>query len=337
MRAPYTCLYREIWDDERFWSMSEIGKLIYFYVLSTPMGNGLGCFRAGLAAMIEEARLLPERFLEGFQEGLAKGLFHYDEHSRVLLIPKYFGRNPPSNPNGIKALSKEYVRIPDCKLKRECFLIVAEFVAKKSEPFKEPFNEGFKEPLLEPPGRGRGRGRGKESPSPSCKELALLATPGGDLNSRNRSGDPLPLAVSSLTSETKPKRTNKTKKKSPAKGGPTWEAYSAGYLQRYGVEPKRNQKVNSLCCQLVDRLGAEEAPLVAGYYPTTQNGYYVQRGHILDCLVADAEKVRTEWATGKAIYQRQAREQDRLGATGELWREIMAENEIKEREKQNAK
>jgi len=150
MRPPFTCLYREIWDDEEFYSMSEIGRLVYLFLLSAPMGNGLGCFRAGRAAMAEESRLLTKRFQQGFAEGLKVGLFEYDEEKRVLLIPKYFERNPPANPNGIKALSKEFVRIPECELKAKCYLIVAEWVAKQKESFAEPFNELFAEPLGEP-------------------------------------------------------------------------------------------------------------------------------------------------------------------------------------------
>lgn len=150
MRPPFTCLYREIWDDEEFYSMSEIGRLVYLFLLSAPMGNGLGCFRAGRAAMAEESRLLTKRFQQGFAEGLKVGLFEYDEEKRVLLIPKYFERNPPANPNGIKALSKEFVRIPECELKAKCYLIVAGWVAKQKESFAEPFNELFVEPLAEP-------------------------------------------------------------------------------------------------------------------------------------------------------------------------------------------
>jgi len=138
------------------------------------------------------------------------------------------------------------------------------------------------------------------------------------------------LAIPVPTNKPKPK--TKTKRKTrTTKSGPVWESYAAAYLRRYGTEPVRNAKSNALCCQLVDRLGAAEAPLVADYYPSSNNGYYAARGHTLSCLVADAEKIRTEWATGKTIYQREAHEQDRLGATGEMWREIMEENELKEK------
>lgn len=145
--------------------MSDIGKLVYFYTLTTPMGNGLGCFRVGMAAMTEESRLSTKRFDEGFGAGLVKKLFKYDAHHRVLLIPKYFERNPPSNPNGITAMSKEYLKIPDCELKIECFQIVSDWVQTKGEGFKERFAELFKKPCLNGSGNHLGLVPPSDSPS----------------------------------------------------------------------------------------------------------------------------------------------------------------------------
>jgi len=189
MKPPYTCLYREVWDDQKFYSLSEVGKLVYFYVLSTPLGNGLGCFKAGKAAMIEESRMLPERFEEGFTEGLQQQLFAYDGGARVLLIPKYFERNAPANPNGIKALAKEFVRIPCCELKRQCYHIVCDWVSRQKESFAEPFAELFQEPLAEPsaePGpndsaNNQVRITPSPSPSPSYTETQSV------LRARDRS------------------------------------------------------------------------------------------------------------------------------------------------------
>jgi len=152
-RGPYTCLYREIWNDEKFWRRSELGQRIYFYIISTPLGNGLGCFRAGLAAMAEDLRMTVKRFREGFDEGFAESfgepLYLYDECHKVVFIPKYFIRNPPNNPNGIKSLGKAFVQIPDCDLKVQCYRMVKSFIEPKGESFTESFEESFREPLGE--------------------------------------------------------------------------------------------------------------------------------------------------------------------------------------------
>lgn len=86
----------------------------------------------------------------------------------------------------------------------------------------------------------------------------------------------------------------------------TWSSYCAAYFDRYQTEPVRNAKVNSNVKQVVQRLGGGEAPLVAAHFVGSNLAYYVQRGHVLDCLVADAEKLRTEWATGRIMTGTQA-------------------------------
>jgi hypothetical protein len=130
---------------------------VYLYILSTPFGNGLGCFKAGMAAMAEDLRMTPDRFAEGFGEGfderLGEPLFLYDENARVVFIPKYLERNPPSNPNGIRALSKSFLSVPDCKLKHDCYQTVRAFVdGKSNEPKKggETFIDAFLRTFVEP-------------------------------------------------------------------------------------------------------------------------------------------------------------------------------------------
>lgn len=80
----------------------------------------------------------------------------------------------------------------------------------------------------------------------------------------------------------------------------------------------RNAKVNAQIKQLVARLGAE-APAVAASYLRNRNALYVNAKHCTDLLLRDAEKLRTEMLTGQVTHQRDAREDDRLASTGEMW------------------
>jgi hypothetical protein len=125
------------------------------------------------------------------------------------------------------------------------------------------------------------------------------------------------------TESPKPK---KRKTKHPhGYGNRVWNAYSDSFEQRYGTKPKRNAKQSSLACQLRERLGDEESVEVARYYPSTQNSYHVGRGHALAMLLADAEKVWTEWKTGRQITTTGAREADRLKKTGDGWARAIKE------------
>lgn len=102
----------------------------------------------------------------------------------------------------------------------------------------------------------------------------------------------------------------------------SWLSYSTAYADKYGVQPVRNQKVNSQLKQLVERLGPQAAPQVAGFYLTNRNGLYVAAKHCVDLLLRDAEKLHTEWQTGNVTHQRDAAEQDRMASTGDMWERV---------------
>lgn len=114
----------------------------------------------------------------------------------------------------------------------------------------------------------------------------------------------------------KPRSTAKPKE--PAPTSQIWDAYRQAYAQRYGVDPVRNAKVNGQLAQLLQRLGAEEAVAVAAWFVWHNDRWYVSKMHAVDCLLRDCEKLRTEWATGKTMTQRQASEADRRQATGSM-------------------
>lgn len=92
----------------------------------------------------------------------------------------------------------------------------------------------------------------------------------------------------------------------------TWKSYSDAYYLRYETEPVRNATINTQVKAFVKRIGAEESPHVAAFFVQSNAAFYVQRGHVFGNLLADAEKLRTEWATGKSVTSGAARQVDRL-------------------------
>ena len=91
-------------------------------------------------------------------------------------------------------------------------------------------------------------------------------------------------------------------------GSTVWILYCDSYRRRYGVEPVRNRMANIHCKQLVGKLGAEEAPQVAAFYISHNDSFYLKMGHPLGLLVSQAEKLRTEWKTGKKTTLTRANE-----------------------------
>jgi hypothetical protein len=126
-----------------------------------------------------------------------------------------------------------------------------------------------------------------------------------------------------------------TAKKPTPETGPTWDAYSAAYLQRYSVNPVRNAKVNGMLANLVKRLGATESPLVAAWYLTHQGRNYVMKLHSVDLLVMDCEKLRTEWATSTQMTATRADQHDRTRTNYEAFAPLIAEAEAQEARERN--
>lgn len=88
-----------------------------------------------------------------------------------------------------------------------------------------------------------------------------------------------------------------------------WESYSEAYFTRYKTEPVRNASVNSKIKQVGQRLG-DEAPDVAAFYVFHNKQFYVSNLHPVGMLLADCEALRTQWATGQTVTQRQAQQTD---------------------------
>lgn len=116
-----------------------------------------------------------------------------------------------------------------------------------------------------------------------------------------------------------------------AKG--VWEGYRGAYAGRYHTDPIRNAKVNGQIKLFCQRVPADEAADIAAFYVHHNAQYYVQKAHPVSLLLADAEKLHTEWITGKRITHSQAREADKLQGNGDKWRKLISEAE--EREKVN--
>jgi hypothetical protein len=103
----------------------------------------------------------------------------------------------------------------------------------------------------------------------------------------------------------------------------TWAAYRDAYARRYKTDPVRNAKINGQIKQLVKRLG-KEAPDVAAFYLTHNARFYVEKCHAIGNLLADAEKLRTEWATGRKITNTSAQQADKSQSNQDLIAEARA-------------
>lgn|SRR5687768_6191187 len=94
--------------------------------------------------------------------------------------------------------------------------------------------------------------------------------------------------------------------KIPAPTNEVWDAFSAAYFNRYGTEYDRTGKANGQMMNFLKLVGKDEAPHIAAFYVSHNNRYYVQKSHTLGPLIQDAESLRTQWRTGKAVTSAKA-------------------------------
>lgn len=103
-----------------------------------------------------------------------------------------------------------------------------------------------------------------------------------------------------------------------------WAAYSEAYRERYGVDPVRNARVNSLVKQFVARIGAEESPGVLRFFCEHSNQHYTLKMHALNVALVDAEALRSQWKTGQKVTATKARQEDVQSSRQTQWDDIVA-------------
>ena len=103
-----------------------------------------------------------------------------------------------------------------------------------------------------------------------------------------------------------------------------WAAYRQAYLDRYGVEPLRNAKVNGQIAQFVRTVGAEDAPKLAAFYPWHNGGFFVQRRHDFGLLLQSAQQIRTDWLRGEQMTAARARQAENTQSNLETVNRVLA-------------
>jgi hypothetical protein len=139
--ARYRKIDPRIWNDAKFSSLSDNGKLAFFMLLTHPSMTSLGAMRATLQGLAAEMQWAPEAFREAFLEASSKGMAEYDAKACLIALPKFIQYNQPESPNVVKAWVGALDLLPECDLKT---LVIA-----RARGFAEGMGKGFAEALPE--------------------------------------------------------------------------------------------------------------------------------------------------------------------------------------------
>lgn len=97
-----------------------------------------------------------------------------------------------------------------------------------------------------------------------------------------------------------------------------WERYSCSYRLRYKTDPVRNAKSNKNISEIGKRLG-KDAPFIAEFFLSHNSSFYVENCHPVGLLLKDAEKLHTEWKSGRTVTRTQAQQIERGHERGNVF------------------
>ena len=293
----YGKVHSSFWTSQTIRTMSEDSRALAIYLLTCPHGTISGVFRLPDGYVCDDLQWSNKRVNETLSELLHKGFANRCETTKWVCINKHFEWNKLENPNQVKSAAKIALMIPDeCRWKPDYMRINADLLGINYKPLANPF---------------------ETLPEPVTVTVAVTVTE--------------TVAVTEAVAVIIPSdKSAEQKSELQLACGITWKSYSNAYFDKYGTEPVRNAKVNGQVKNFVQRIGHDESPFVAAFYVTNNTRYYVERGHTFDCLLSHAEKLRTEWATGRTMTSTRAKQIDKSeanrSAVGEAMKILEAMN-----------
>jgi hypothetical protein len=289
----YGKVYTAFWQDPSIRSMPEDARSLALYLLTCPHANSIGLFRLPDAYAADDMQWPIERVSKGFRNLSESGFIVRENGTGWLAIANFAKWNRFENRNVASGAMSIFDSSPDGLAKSRCARAILEFgqhLTPEQMNRLETVSKGFRNPE---PSQSLAGAKPEPEPEP---EPSLSGTP----------------AAPAAPPAEKP-------------AAETWRAYSEAYEHRYGAPPKANATVMGQVAAFVKRIGRDEAPAVAAFYVEHSSRWYAEKGHAVGAMLSDAEKLRTEWATGRRITATQARQGDRLQATGDVVAKLLNE------------
>lgn len=141
--SRYRKVDTRIWNDAKFASLDDRGKLAFFMLLTHPNMTALGAMRATPSGLAEELGWSAEAFREAFAKICGKGMAKHDERVHLIALPNFIKYNPPESPNVVKAWNSALDLLPECALKAEVIQGAKDYAKGMSEAFGKAFRDTF--------------------------------------------------------------------------------------------------------------------------------------------------------------------------------------------------
>lgn len=310
MSRKFAGVSGSFWTSENVASLPPATKLLALYLLTCPHGNAAGVFRLPVAYVCEDLKLdaptvreslaaLSRRGSASHPNPIGMGFATFCPKTQWIVIHKALKHlGEKINANYAKHILDSFSQLPlESTNRAVAGLALREYGQGLPAAAQAKLNALAEHLLATPtpaaPSHGNGIAKASRSDTDPHENIGIGIGIGNRKKERCEGvPDGTPPA---------PEGAEAPAKNIPAQAPTvqTWGRYASAFKQRYGHEPARNAAVNGQLAQLVARLGKEEAPEVAAWYVSIEDPFYVKQMHPVKLLLADYEKVRGYWKSGR--------------------------------------
>jgi hypothetical protein len=140
-----------MWNDAKFRTLPDRGRLAFIFVLTHPHLTALGAMRATYAGLAAELGWPPGTFRKALGEAVRLGMVEVSEAAAYIGLPRFLRYNEPEGPNSVrKAWPAALDLIPECAEKRRLIARCAEYLDGKSDAFRDAIGDALRHAFAMP-------------------------------------------------------------------------------------------------------------------------------------------------------------------------------------------
>lgn len=127
----YQKIHSQIWNDEKFTTLSPAQQRLFLYILTCPHGNLIGMYVLKPGYACDDLKCSAKDFEKDLNKIIEKGSIAYDKSVSLILVKRYLKYNPITNPNQIKAAKKMICELPKSVLFQEFMEVLPEVLKEE--------------------------------------------------------------------------------------------------------------------------------------------------------------------------------------------------------------
>lgn len=142
--ARYRQIDQRIWNDEKFFSLSNDGKLLFFYLLTCPAMTMLGAAPVRAEAVAIDLGWDSKRYAIPYGELYSRGMVEYDQRG-LFWVRNFLKYNPPANPKVVIGYGALLDALPECGLLYKVIQNLGKLCESRGGDYEKAYVKGFPE------------------------------------------------------------------------------------------------------------------------------------------------------------------------------------------------